>query len=282
MAATMRQFSPTLFPAPVVRTRIAGDFAMTETRYGGGSSLTMHSHQYACLVVVLSGTFHERFDVRERIGEPGMVIVRPEGEPHADRCGAGGGRCLNIELAPRWLARVSEQAPVVDTSRALTGAAFAELGRRMHEELVHGDDLSALAVESLVLATIADAARESRRAATTPPRWLLEAKTLMHDRFNERLTLELIAAAAGVHPVHLATTFRRYFGQTVARYLRTLRLDYARQALVTSDTSLTEVAYAAGFADQSHFCRLFRQATRMTPAQYRIAMRGNPSTVPAD
>ncbi|HEV7921357.1 MAG TPA: AraC family transcriptional regulator [Thermoanaerobaculia bacterium] len=263
----MIRFSPARFPAPIVRTRPIGDFVLTETRYGAGAALPTHAHEYACLVFVLQGRFAERFESKQRVAEPGMVIVRPEGEPHSDRFDAGGGRCLNVELPPRWLARVREQARAADRSAAFTGAAFPLLGRRLHEELAHGDDVSPLAVESLLLALFTEGARAERRSAA--PSWLMTAKHLIHDRLAMRLTLEELAEEVRVHPVHLAVTFRRVFGVTVAAYIRQLRIEQACRALRDSDAPLVEIALAAGFADQSHFGRTFKRLMRSTPGEYR-------------
>jgi hypothetical protein len=85
-----------------------GDFLLSETRYASGAALETHAHDYACVVVVLAGTFRERAERRERECAQGTVIVRPEGEPHSNRFERSGGRCLNVELAPRWVARVRE------------------------------------------------------------------------------------------------------------------------------------------------------------------------------
>jgi len=263
------RYSPTRFPATVVRTQTIGDFAMTETRYGAGAALATHAHEYACLVVVLDGHFHERADRRERTGAPGMVIVRAEGEPHSNQFNGAGGRCLNVELAPRWMAHVREHSRALTTSGAFTTGAFALLGRRLHDELAHGDDLSPLAVESIVLGILADAAREQRRASGTPPPWLLRAKARLDDDFVSRVTFRDVAGAAGVHPVHLAATFRRHFGQTMASYVRQLRIEAACRALVASEQPLADIALAAGFSDQSHFGRTFKRIMRVTPAEYR-------------
>ena len=88
-------------------------------------------------------------------------------------------------------------------------------------------------------------------------------------RFSETLTLEEIAAVAGVHPVHLASVFRRHYGCTVGDAVRRLRIDYACRQLARSEVSLAEIALDAGFASQSHFTRTFRRLTGTTPAQYR-------------
>ncbi|HEX8170830.1 MAG TPA: AraC family transcriptional regulator [Thermoanaerobaculia bacterium] len=262
------RFSPAQFPAAVVRSRTMGEFVMTETRYGGDAALAPHSHEYACLVLVLAGAFRERYGARQRDGEPGMVIVRPAGELHSNHFAAGGGRCLNVELAPHWLARVRGCTPLFDDSAAFRGAPFALATRRLFDELSREDDVAPLAVESLILSLAADGARTTQGGA--PPRWLARVKTRIDDEPTARLTLTSLAAEAGVHPVHLATTFRRHYGTTVAAYIRQCRIAYACRALAESDVPLADVALAAGFADQSHFGRHFKRSMSVTPAEYRL------------
>ena len=259
------RFSPTRFPAAVVRARAVGDFLLSETRYAAGAALETHAHDYACVVVVLAGTFRERAERRERECAQGTVIVRPEGEPHSNRFERSGGRCLNVELAPRWVARVRECAPV-GRSGAYSGGAFPIHGRRLHDELAHGDDVSPLAVESLLLTMFVDAEREQRRGA--PPSWLERVRQRIHDERN-RLSLEELARTANVHPVHLAKSFRRYFGIPVAAYVRALRIEQARKALLETEDPIADIALSAGFCDQSHFGRAFKRATNMTPADFR-------------
>jgi AraC-like DNA-binding protein len=272
MSAPVLHFSPTRFPASIVRTRAVADFIVTETRYGANASLPCHAHEYACVVLVLRGSFQERFGAQERVGEPGMVIVRPAGESHSDRYLRAGGRCLNIELSPRWVAHVRGQLPVLDRSAAFRSSTFAMFGRRLHEELTHPDDVSPLAIESLTMSLLVDFARAEQRSTTRGPSWLQRVKERIQDDLSARVTLEDLALEVGVHPVHLATTFRRFYGITVASYLRQLRVEYACRELVGSDAPLADIALAAGFADQSHFGRTFKRAMRMTPAEYRAAV----------
>ncbi|MHC5538136.1 helix-turn-helix domain-containing protein, partial [Singulisphaera rosea] len=107
----------------------------------------------------------------------------------------------------------------------------------------------------------------------TPPRWLRGARDLLHDRFAEMVSFDEIATAIGIHPVHLARTFRRYYGCTPGEYLRRLRVEFACQKLATTSTPLIEIALAAGFSDQSHFTRTFRLQMRMTPGEFRRHFR---------
>ena len=267
------RYSPARFPAPVVRSRAVGDFLLTETRYARDAALSTHAHEYGCLVVVLDGNFEESFEGTTRTVGPGTVIMRPAGERHSDRFDRDGGRCLNVEMRPEWLSCARDAALPLDRSSAYTSAASAILGRRLHTELVTTDDLSSLAVESLVLEIFGDAAREDRCSTAIAPRWLLRTKERMDADAAAPMTLAGLAAEAGVHPVHLATTFRRCFGRTVATYARQLRVELACRELLGTDAPLADIALAAGFSDQSHFGRRFKQAIGVTPATYRAAMR---------
>jgi AraC family transcriptional regulator len=262
-------FSPTRFPAPVALTRRAGDFLLSETRYPSEAVLETHAHEYACVVVVLQGSFCEHHGSKTRTAEAGTVIVRPAGEPHSNRFADDGGRCLNVELTPGWLGNVPRSAVRSTASR---GGFWSVLGRRLHLELVHEDDVSAMAVESLVLEILVGLAHEERISSGAPP-WLLRARDRIHDDPGARVSLAGLAAEAGVHPVHLATTFRRFFGQPVAATIRQLRIERACQELARSDAPIADVAIDAGFADQSHLGRALKQTLRVTPAAYRSASR---------
>ena len=92
---------------------------------------------------------------------------------------------------------------------------------------------------------------------------------VLHDRFKENLELAEIAAVVGVHPVYMASMFRRHFHKTIGDYQRQLRVEFACKRLATGLMSLAEIALAAGFVDQSHFARVFKRSLGMTPGTYR-------------
>ena len=78
-----------------------------------------------------------------------------------------------------------------------------------------------------------------------------------------------LAEEAGVHPVHLARVFGKHHGCTVASHVRKLRVAWAQEQLLRPGTSTADIAFAAGFSDQSHFARVFRQLAGMSPARWR-------------
>jgi AraC family transcriptional regulator len=136
------------------------------------------------------------------------------------------------------------------------------------------DDLTPLAVESLALEIIVNTSRQRLvPSGSGPPAWLTRAQEFLKATFLNGPRLSAIASHVGVHPVHLAAAYRRYYRCTVGDYVRRLRVEHASRALANSDLSLANVAIASGFADQSHFTKTFKRFTGMTPGQFRAALR---------
>jgi AraC family transcriptional regulator len=131
-----------------------------------------------------------------------------------------------------------------------------------------------LAIDGLLLEILAEVTRErSPEATLKPTRWLTKIHDLIHDRFTERLSLETIAGAVGVHPMHLCRVFRKQYGCSVGQYIRRLRLERATRDLVSSRKAAVEVALDAGYSDQSHFTNDFSRHTGMTPIEFRRLLR---------
>ena len=78
-----------------------------------------------------------------------------------------------------------------------------------------------------------------------------------------------LAQEVGVHPVHVARTFRAAYDLTPGQYLRRLRVDWAAEQIKNTERPLVEIALAAGFADQSHLSRAFKSYLSTTPAAWR-------------
>jgi len=156
----------------------------------------------------------------------------------------------------------------------LNGGAPAWLMMRLANEARETDEASALAAEGLALEILAALSR-ARSPVSSPrvPRWLTQAKDLLHAQFAKTTTHDHLANAVGVHPVHLASEFRKQFKCTIGEYVRRLRVEHASRELASSKASLVEIALSSGFADQSHFSKVFKRLAGMTPSQFRASLR---------
>ena len=63
--------------------------------------------------------------------------------------------------------------------------------------------------------------------------------------------------------------FRRYMGTTPYNYLVNFRITQAKELLVLTDHSVSEIAQEVGFGDASNFSTRFAKATGQSPLQYR-------------
>ena len=85
-----------------------------------------------------------------------------------------------------------------------------------------------------------------------------------------QLSLERLARQAGLGRYQLIRAFRAATGLTPHAYLLNARINQGRR-LLRDGLALAEVAYQLGFADQSHFQRVFKAHVGLTPGQYRRA-----------
>ena len=85
--------------------------------------------------------------------------------------------------------------------------------------------------------------------------------------FADRLTLDELAARAGLSVFRFVTVFRKEVGVSPHRYLCKVRVQ-AAQSLLRTGVRPSIAATEVGFFDQSHLCRHFRAVCGMTPGQY--------------
>jgi AraC-like DNA-binding protein len=95
------------------------------------------------------------------------------------------------------------------------------------------------------------------------------AKALIATDLADQTPLTQVARECGLSPAYFARAFKISVGATPHGWLQACRVARAKDLLLTSRLSLAEVASACGFADQSHFTRIFRRLAHGTPGTWR-------------
>jgi transcriptional regulator GlxA family with amidase domain len=95
----------------------------------------------------------------------------------------------------------------------------------------------------------------------------------MEVHLGESIDLLMLAGVAGLSVHHFARQFKQSLGVAPHRYLTQKRVERAQDLLAQTDLSLAEIAYAAGFSDQSHLARHFRYMLGTTPREFRRSQR---------
>lgn len=246
--------------------RQLGGVLVVQNRYVPNQQLQKHAHQRAFISFVIAGTYVEYCGDRAIRCPRGTLVFHPSGEEHSDRFESQEAILLGIEVDDPY---VSDQR-LFGSRHVMTGPETLvahQIARELKEQCLVSD----LVMESLVAELISNCCHGSGRKGT--PRWLGTAIEMVNERYACRLGLTEVAAAAGVHPVHLARQFRLRMGCTFGEFVRRVRIARALAQLRRTSASIAEIAAATGFADQSHLTRLITATVGLSPAAYRREAR---------
>jgi AraC family transcriptional regulator len=255
----------------LLRTRDAGGFLVSECTYGPSFSIPRHRHSFASISFAVKGDFHERIGSRSFDCATYDVVIKPPDERHSNQYGRAGAKCLLVEVSASRHSTLMPLTDVLMRPPLLAGREVAPLAMRAHREFIRNDDVSALALEALLLEIITATARQTTRGAE--PAWLACARDYVHAHWRDRIALDDLAGAAGVHAATVVRGFRAHLQCTPADYVRRVRLHHAEQELTRGFRSIADIAMECGFYDQSHLTRVMKRATGMTPLEYQKARR---------
>ena len=231
--------------------------------------MPVHTHEDASFVFVIRGVYLSSTRNAGAACSGPALIFNPAGTKHRDRFQRLDGRFLAISVADGTLERVQQSVRLEQRAICFPNGAGTSAAQRIARECLAWNEGSPLLVEGLCLELLAAAAERQESAGKRPPAWLTIARELLSDRYQEAVRMDELAAEAGVHPVHLVRAFRQHFRCTPGEYVRRLRVERAARLLAGSTDSIAQIAALAGFADQSHFCKLFRKHWGVSPAEYR-------------
>jgi AraC family transcriptional regulator len=252
-------------------------FLVTWVRFPPLLKLPLHTHERATVAVILNGSFDGLMRHASHPCPASTLLTEPPGELHGNLFERAGADVLTVQPDPGRHDLLEPFAGVLGQVNQMRDPGVASVARRAATELRMPDSITPFAVEGLVLELLALAARRQNTdaigAERRSPRWLDQARALLHDRYRENLRLADVADAVGVHPVHLARVFRLKYGTPLGTYARGLRLTWAAGRLTDSNDAIAQIALEAGFFDQSHFTRTFKRHFGLTPQAYRRAAR---------
>ncbi|MDC0744889.1 AraC family transcriptional regulator [Polyangium mundeleinium] len=246
------------------------------------------THEYAVLSFYVGGSAIVEQRGRHTLSA-GDVLVVPAGEPHRMHTTEGAefwglGLCIpclpSRELGPllapfeRVRSGASAVVSVPSARHEHLLGLFRELGK---ETSAPQSPTDKLVVQSLVALILAEVLRAQPfpapdiSAAGSP--LVADALDYIEKHCMEPISLADVAAAVRRSPAHVTTALRQATGKTAGAWIMAGRIAEAARLLVTSDERIDIVAERVGYADPTHFIRIFRRARGMTPAAFRAAHR---------
>lgn len=234
-----------------------------------------HTHEAFGLGAIESGAERFRYAGADHLASAGsLVLMNPEAL-HTGRA----------ETEDGWRYRmIYLDRAALEEATGETGWWFADAVRqdaaRAARVTVLLDALwgttEPLAFDGLLLQlldTLRDHARIGRPAAVERAVRFSSVIDYLHAHLGERVTLESLAAVAGLSPFHFLRRFRDQYHVTPQQMLMALRVHDAKRRLGAGEAP-ADVAAATGMADQAHLTRAFARRYGVTPARYQRQVRG--------
>ncbi len=111
---------------------------------------------------------------------------------------------------------------------------------------------------------------DSAPGTCTLARWQArKIKEFIDESLDSRIRLSDCASKVRLSNSYFSRAFKMTFGTTVCRYIRSRRVERAKQLMLQSQEPLSRIALACGFADQAHYCRVFRDVVGISPNTWR-------------
>jgi AraC-like DNA-binding protein len=234
-----------------------------------------HWHDEVLVCAITGGSGWLETPGRPDLTAAGSAFTVSAGQVHANRAAPGGCSFVSIYLSAKGLA--DALGPEWGTSAALDAvptrvseggpvrAALLRLHRLLGAPTSQLDRETAL---RFLVSTVLAPRREGRvQPAGAEPRAVSRAEDYLRAHWDRPVSLAELSHAAGLSPFHLHRSFSRSVGLPPHAFQLQLRVDRAK-TLLARGVDIASVALRTGFADQSHFTRVFRRSVGITPGRF--------------
>jgi AraC-like DNA-binding protein len=180
----------------------------------------------------------------------------------------------NRESRPAAQSSKTGSPEVADEANSL----LDDLSRALESDFITATN-TATRLAALLASKCADDSRSAPDRGALAPWQKRKIVRSIDESLDGALTIEGLAKVVSLSASYFSRAFKRTFGDPPHVYITKRRVERARILMTTTSESLSQIALACGLADQSHFCRRFRQVTGMTPATWRRRYSTEPQSV---
>ena len=237
-----------------------GGIAISETEYTKKVSEGWHYHVNNHISYILQGGNREQRKNHEAQVLPGNLLIYPAGLLHRNLNTAHPSKNINLEVDDKFL----HQHDLKFSMSPSVCLKFLLL--KVYKECLINDKDSENSIKALLLNAFDLLQGKKKRIS---PKWAVLIAQVLHDRWNENVSLAELADELKLHPVTISRSFPKHFHCTLGEYSRKIKIDKAVSLIKHSKRPLTEIGLDCGFFDQSHFIKTFKDITGFTPKEYR-------------
>lgn len=255
-----------------------------------------HIHLDVEIMYVLIGSFAVEIDGTEYIAEKGECLLFRSNAVHSIRALSSGVsyyRVLKVGL-PLILSLASTDNSETYIHRFSVGSkgervkwskseceakgfyeAFLRLNKE-YESTEHGADISTKIYVAYILKELlrdiqsADVDKVSDKNLV---KTVNDAIYYMHRHYPENITLEQCSKWASLSSSYFSRSFKKITGRSFKDYLNIIRVDAAEKMLMSSDKSVTDIAFECGYNDVSYFALCYRKIKGIKPSDFKKAKK---------
>ena len=99
--------------------------------------------------------------------------------------------------------------------------------------------------------------------------YVKDAIKYIHENYNKNLSLEHVAQMINVSAPYLSSLFPKVLGTNFICYVQSVRIENAKEMLLTTALKVYEIAYRVGYDDEKYFSQVFRKTEGISPSQFR-------------
>jgi Response regulator containing CheY-like receiver domain and AraC-type DNA-binding domain len=100
-------------------------------------------------------------------------------------------------------------------------------------------------------------------------RYVSNATRYIDAHFRENLTLDSVAQQINLSPTYLSSLFTRFLHMSFVEYVQSVRVEKAKQYLLSSTYKIYEIAELVGYSDHKYFSQVFKKTEKISPSQFR-------------
>ncbi|HVI46417.1 MAG TPA: helix-turn-helix domain-containing protein [Chitinophaga sp.] len=259
--------SPGIFFGEEKKVHENAFFRMNIAHYDPYTDIREHHHENAYLSLLIKGDYHEKNRKEQHTLASGEFIFRPAGYNHANHFMDRGGSCLNIEFKQDILQQHELYLSFPEKATRYKVGTFTSLYKLLYCFI---KDIDNGMPEDYIINWLAD--NKPGNIALRLP-WLPQAIHILETEFDVHHSIRSLSERVHVHPVYLARAFKERTGFTPGEYQLKMRVQRTMELLFSTNLSVTQIAYAAGFSDTAHMIRSFRLFYPFSPHKFRMSLK---------
>ena len=252
-----------------------GDITVTETEYISYIKQPrnfVYSQKNPCycrVILALAGAAQYELPGSQFTVQPGEVLFFPPNISYTIRMVSDEpwqGIVIGFHTAED-----PETFPLDRVIKPVHGNRFEELFRQAYQvwsRCAFGYKIQTKGIVSQILFELLRENATRHFGSDTGLRALKAATDYMEQHYQEKISVEELAARSGYSASHFARQFSKTYGVSPIQYLNSIRILHAKNLLRTEQYSMAEIAQKCGFSNVYYFSRCFKQLTGTPPTKW--------------